>query len=77
VELLKDVENDALRDGALFLNQFGNDLNFEAHLRYTAKELDLQVKSAGLKLSAIVGGLGTSGHLSALSHYFKTSMENT
>jgi len=71
VELLKDVENDALRDGALFLNQFGNDLNFEAHLRYTAKELDLQVKSAGLKLSAIVGGLGTSGHLSALSHYFK------
>jgi len=71
VEMIDDVRKDALRDGALNLNQFENDKNFEVHLRYTAKELDLQVRSAGLRLAAIVGGLGTSGHLSALSHYFK------
>jgi len=71
VEMIDDVRKDALRDGALNLNQFENDKNFEVHLRYTAKELDLQVRSAGLRLVAIVGGLGTSGHLSALSHYFK------
>ncbi|MCC6033301.1 MAG: pyridoxal-phosphate dependent enzyme [Desulfurococcaceae archaeon] len=71
VEMIDDVKKDALRDGALNLNQFENDRNFEVHLRYTAKELDLQVRSAGLRLAAIVGGLGTSGHLSALSHYFK------
>ncbi len=71
VEMIDDVRKDALRNGALNLNQFENDKNFEVHLRYTAKELDLQVRSAGLRLTAIVGGLGTSGHLSALSHYFK------
>ncbi|MEO3993559.1 MAG: pyridoxal-phosphate dependent enzyme, partial [Desulfurococcaceae archaeon TW002] len=70
-EMIEDVKKDALRDGATNLNQFENDHNFEAHLRYTAKEIDLQVRSGGLKLAAVVGGLGTSGHLSAISHYVK------
>ncbi|MEM4427856.1 MAG: pyridoxal-phosphate dependent enzyme, partial [Zestosphaera sp.] len=39
--------------------------------RYTAKEIDLQARSGGLRLAAVVGGLGTSGHLSAISHYVK------
>lgn len=70
-EMIEDVKRDALRDGALNLNQFENDYNFEAHLRYTAKEIDLQVRSSGLRLAAVISGLGTSGHLSAISHYMK------
>ncbi|MEM2039686.1 MAG: pyridoxal-phosphate dependent enzyme [Zestosphaera sp.] len=70
-EMIEDVKRDALRDGALNLNQFENDYNFEVHLRYTAKEIDLQARSGGLRLAAVVGGLGTSGHLSAISHYVK------
>jgi cysteine synthase/O-phosphoserine sulfhydrylase/cystathionine beta-synthase len=41
------------------------------HLRYTAKELELQLREAGLEPKAIFGGLGTSGHMSAISIYFK------
>lgn len=70
-EMIEDVKRDALRDGALNLNQFENDCNFEVHLRYTAKEIDLQVRSSGLRLVAVISGLGTSGHLSAISHYMK------
>ncbi|MFN3268160.1 MAG: pyridoxal-phosphate dependent enzyme, partial [Zestosphaera sp.] len=29
------------------------------------------VRGSSLKLAAVVGGLGTSGHLSAISHYMK------
>ncbi|MEM0015268.1 MAG: pyridoxal-phosphate dependent enzyme [Zestosphaera sp.] len=71
VEMIEDVREDALRNGALNLNQFENDLNFEAHLRYTAKEIELQAREAGLRLTAVVSGLGTSGHLSGISHYMK------
>ena len=72
VELIDEVDEEARRAGAVHLNQFENDANFKVHLRYTAKELDLQVRSAGLRLRGIVGGLGTSGHMSAISLYFKS-----
>ncbi|ABL79000.1 PLP-dependent cysteine synthase family protein [Thermofilum pendens] len=72
VEFIDDVEHLAKEEGGVHLNQFENDANFGVHLRYTAKELDLQVRSAKLNLRGIVGGLGTSGHLSALSLYFKS-----
>ncbi len=71
VELINDVEEIAKKEGAIHLNQFYNDANFEVHLRYTAKELELQIREAGIKPKAIVGGLGTSGHISAISFYFK------
>lgn len=72
VEMIEDVDLLARAEGGIHLNQFENDFNFEVHLRYTAKELDLQLKSVGARPLAIVGGLGTSGHLSALSFYFKS-----
>ncbi|MCS7104397.1 MAG: pyridoxal-phosphate dependent enzyme [Thermofilaceae archaeon] len=72
VEFIDEVEEEARRTGGVHLNQFENDANFKVHLRYTAKELDLQVKSVQLKLKGIVGGLGTSGHMSAISLYFKS-----
>jgi len=71
VELIDEVEEVARREGAVHLNQFYNDANFEVHLRYTAKELEIQIKEAGISPKAIIGGLGTSGHMSAIAFYFK------
>ncbi|MET1128571.1 MAG: pyridoxal-phosphate dependent enzyme [Thermoproteota archaeon] len=73
VEAIDDVKAEAERDGAVNLDQFYNDANFEVHLRYTAKELDYQVKSARITLRGILGGLGTSGHMSAIAFYFKSA----
>ncbi len=72
VELIDEVEEVAKREGAIHLNQFYNDANFEVHLRYTAKELELQIREAGIVPKAIIGGLGTSGHISAIALYFKS-----
>ncbi|PMB74237.1 pyridoxal-5'-phosphate-dependent protein subunit beta [Candidatus Bathyarchaeota archaeon] len=72
VEAISQVEKEAKADKAAHLNQFENDANFKVHLKYTAKEIDEQLKSLGLKPACIIGGLGTSGHMSAISHYFKT-----
>ena len=72
VEFVGDVDELAKREGGVHLNQFENNSNFKVHLRYTAKELDMQVQEASLKLRGIIGGVGTSGHLSALSLYFKS-----
>jgi len=72
VEAISQVNSDAKAEGAAHLNQFENDANFKVHLKYTAKEIDDQLKSLGLKPTCIIGGLGTSGHMSAISYYFKT-----
>lgn len=69
--LLQKVLEEAVRDGALVLNQFSNDVNFTTHLSTTAKELDYQLGSVGVRPRAIICGLGTSGHASAISFYFK------
>jgi cysteine synthase/O-phosphoserine sulfhydrylase/cystathionine beta-synthase len=71
VAMVNSVLVDAARDGAVVLNQFENDLNFIVHLKYTAKEIDYQLRSIGITPKAIIGGLGTSGHTSAVSLYFK------
>ena len=75
VELVDEVEEEARASGAVHLNQFHSDANFEVHLRYTAKELELQLREVGVVPRAIIGGLGTSGHLSALALYFKSRFE--
>ncbi len=72
VEMMEDVKRDAVRDGVVNLDQLNNDANFEVHLRYTAKELDLQLREAGIVPRAIIVGTGTSGHISALALYFKS-----
>ncbi len=71
VELLSRIYDDSRREGLLHVNQFLNDLNFESHIRMTAKELDYQARSAGLKLVAVAGPLGTSGHMAAVNFYFR------
>jgi len=71
-EMVEMVKREAQRDGAINLNQFENDDNLEAHLRYTAPELDEQLVSIGrAPPRAIIAGIGTSGHISGLSIYFK------
>lgn len=77
IELIDDVEEVANKEGALHLNQFCNDANFEVHLKYTAKELELQIREAGIKPKDIFGGLGTSGHMSAIAFYFKNRFKDT
>lgn len=72
VEAIGDVDAIAKRDKATHLNQFENDANFKVHLKYTARELDEQLSSIGVKPDYILGGLGTSGHMSAISIYFKS-----
>jgi len=72
VEAIEEVDSKAKHEGAVHLNQFENDANFKVHLKYTAKEIDEQLRSIGLKPDYIIGGLGTSGHMSAISLYFKS-----
>jgi len=76
VEAIDKVDFQAKADDATHLNQFENDANFKVHLKYTARELDQQLQSVGLKPSCIIGGLGTSGHMSAISFYFKNKYRN-
>ena len=76
VELLEDVKRDAARDGALHIDQFSNDANFLVHLRYTAKELELQLRHARIKPRGIIGGIGTSGHMAAIAFYFRSRMDS-
>jgi len=74
--MINSVLQEAGRDGAVVLNQFENDLNFIVHLKYTAKEIDYQLRSIKTTPNAVIGGLGTSGHVSAISVYFKNRYEN-
>lgn len=71
VEAIGQVDSEAKVHGAAHLNQFENDANLKAHLKHTAREIDQQLISLGLKPSCIIGGVGTSGHMSAISIYFR------
>ena len=71
IDSLDMVKQEARAHGAVCLDQFNNDYNFMVHVRYTAKEIDYQARSAGLRLRGIYAGMGTSGHMAALSLYFK------
>lgn len=76
VEAIDQVDSEARANKAAHLNQFENDANFRVHLKYTARELDEQLRSLGMKPSCIIGGLGTSGHMSAIFFYFKNKYKN-
>jgi cysteine synthase/O-phosphoserine sulfhydrylase/cystathionine beta-synthase len=70
-ELRPLVREEAERDGAVFLNQFESYYNPLAHIRWTAKEIDLQSRFAGLRLKAIFATMGTAGHVAGLATYFR------
>ena len=55
-------------DGAFFINQFGNPSNPKAHEEVTGPEILAQM---GDDLDAIVLGVGSSGTVTGLSHFFE------
>jgi cystathionine beta-synthase len=55
-------------DGAYFINQFGNPSNPKAHEEVTGPEIWTQMDH---DLDAIVLGVGSSGTVTGLSHYFE------
>ncbi|PCN51072.1 cysteine synthase [Candidatus Geothermarchaeota archaeon ex4572_27] len=65
------VEDEARRSGATNLNQFVNDANYEVHYEYTARELVGQLRSADISPACVVAGIGTAGHISAISRRLK------
>ncbi|MCS7115624.1 MAG: pyridoxal-phosphate dependent enzyme [Nitrososphaerota archaeon] len=77
VEAIGQVDSEAKAHNAAHLNQFENDANFKVHLKYTAREIDEQLESLNLKPTCIIGGLGTSGHMSAVSLYFKSKYKDS
>ena len=54
-------------EGAFFINQFGNPSNPTAHAEVTGPEIWAQMEQ---DLDAIVLGVGSSGTVTGLSHYF-------
>lgn len=71
-DMINMVMNISKQEKAINLNQFVNDANFEVHYLHTAKEIDEQLLSVNLSPpKAIIAGIGTSGHISAISKYFK------
>ena len=67
------VKKKAREDGVTNLNQFENDYNPESHYLYTAREIDMQLSVIGkAPPKAIVCGVGTSGHIAAISRYFRS-----
>ncbi|MCO6040247.1 PLP-dependent cysteine synthase family protein [Thermococcus alcaliphilus] len=70
-KMIEFVKKEAEKANAVNLNQFENDDNFEAHYKYTAREIDEQLKSIGQKPDVIVAGIGTSGHIAGIAKYFK------
>jgi len=69
--MVRFVQEEARKAGAVNLNQFENDDNFEAHYRFTAREIEEQLKAVGKEPDVIIAGIGTSGHIAGLAQYFK------
>ncbi len=71
-DMIQMVTRIAESEGAVNLNQYINDANFEIHLEHTAKEIDEQLEVINRKPNVIIAGVGTSGHIAAISARFKS-----
>ena len=58
----------AAEQGAFFINQFGNPDNVKAHETTTAPEIWEQMEQ---RLDAVVAGVGSSGTLTGIGHFFR------
>lgn len=70
-EFWNEVSEHAKRIGATNLNQFENDANFEIHYETTAREIIEQLESVGRVPNFVIAGIGTSGHIAAISKRLK------
>lgn len=75
-DMIEEVKREAMLASAHHPDQFNNPRNYLIHYRETAKELDEQLQAAGLRIKYIVAGLGTAGHMTGLSLYFKEKYGN-
>ncbi|RLF21654.1 MAG: cysteine synthase [Thermoprotei archaeon] len=66
-----EVSEHAKQIGATNLNQFENDANFEIHYETTAREIVEQLESIGRTPDFVIAGIGTSGHIAAISKRLK------
>ncbi len=71
ISMLPEVERRARDEGLMHPNQFSNPANYMIHYEATAREIDMQVKAAGFRLKYVVASMGTAGHLTGISMYFK------
>lgn len=69
--MVRFVQKEARKAGAVNLNQYENDDNFEAHYRSTAREIEEQLRSIGKKPDVLIAGIGTSGHIAGIASYLK------
>ena len=69
--MVEFVREEAEKAGAVNLNQFENDDNFDAHYRFTAREIEEQLKSIGKEPDVVIAGIGTSGHIAGIAEYLK------
>ncbi len=60
--------------GAVFLDQYNNPANPEAHYRFTAPELYQQMEG---KVDAVFVGMGTGGTITGIGRFFKENSPNT
>ena len=70
-ELLPLVKKLSEFNGYTHLDQFNNEINVLAHYETTAKEIDEQTKSVGIKAKRIIATMGTAGHIVGIAKYFK------
>ncbi|WP_369611678.1 cysteine synthase family protein [Sulfurisphaera javensis] len=70
-ELLPLVKKLSEFNGYTHLDQFHNEINVLAHYETTAKEIDKQMSSIGLKIKRIIATMGTAGHIVGIAKYFK------
>jgi len=74
--ILPEVINEARRLGLSHPNQFSNPANYMIHHNTTAREIDEQCRIAGFKPKYIIGAVGTAGHMTGISMYFKEKYGN-
>ena len=77
-EYYQDVaERLAQENGYLFINQFANDSNPQAHEETTGPEILAQCEAFGIKPDAVVCGVGSGGTITGLSRFFERACPET
>jgi cysteine synthase A len=68
LELVKEFEK---AKGYYHPDQFHNELNVKVHMETTAKEIEEQMSSIGVKVERVIASMGTGGHAVGIGKYFK------
>lgn len=61
------VREQAIKDGAINLNQFENEDNPEGHYYFTGEEIVEQFRSVGRRPRVLIAGIGSGGHITGIA----------